>query len=247
MRVIARLDIKNEFLIKGINLEGLRKIGNANEIAADYYSQGIDEMIYIDSVASLYSRDALLNILKESLLNIFVPITVGGGIIDLQDAENYFLNGADKIFVNTGAINNPYLINDLVKNYGSANISLSIEAKQVDKGKFNAFTSSGRDDSGLDVIDWAKEAQSRGVGEIFLTSVDNDGLQDGFNEDLINQIKNEISVPLVISGGFGQIKHLDILDDKISGIAIGSAFHYKKTSPSKVKEHLLKNNLEVRS
>ena len=126
MRVIARLDIKNEFLIKGINLEGLRKIGNANEIAADYYSQGIDEMIYIDSVASLYSRDALLNILKESLLNIFVPITVGGGIIDLQDAENYFLNGADKIFVNTGAINNPYLINDLVKNYGSANISLSI-------------------------------------------------------------------------------------------------------------------------
>ena len=117
-------------------------------------------MIYIDSVASLYSRDALLNILKESLLNIFVPITVGGGIIDLQDAENYFLNGADKIFVNTGAINNPYLINDLVKNYGSANISLSIEAKQVDKGKFNAFTSSGRDDSGLDVIDWAKEAQA---------------------------------------------------------------------------------------
>ena len=246
MRIIARLDIKNEFLIKGINLEGLRKIGLANEIANDYYNQGIDEIIYIDSVASLYSRDALLELLKNSLKNIFVPITVGGGINNLSDAKSYFDNGADKIFVNTGAIQNPKLIDKLVNTYGSANICLSVEAKKISPEIFNAFYSSGRDDSGIRIENWIKEAQDRGVGEIFLTSVDNDGLQSGFNKDLINQVADYVKVPLIVSGGFGQLEDLNSLHNNISGIAIGSSFHYKKTTPLDVKKYMKNIGYDVR-
>tara|TARA_B100000035_G_scaffold84000_3_gene70578 strand:- start:17516 stop:18259 length:744 start_codon:yes stop_codon:yes gene_type:complete len=246
MRIIARLDIKNEFLIKGINLEGLRKIGNAGEEAINYYEQNIDEMIYIDSVASLYSRDAIFEILKKSVKNIFVPITVGGGIKSVDDAVNYFSNGADKIFLNTAAVLKPELIDNLVEHFGKANITLSVEAKERGKNNFNVYTSSGRDDSGKNVKEWIKEAIDRGVGEIFLTSVDNDGLQKGFNEKLIETVLGITDIPLIISGGFGNLDHLNNLNNEISGIAIGSAFHYKKVSVSDVKNRLIEMGFEVR-
>ena len=246
MRIIARLDIKNEFLIKGINLEGLRKIGIAKEEAIKYYQNNIDEMVYIDTVASLYSRNAMLDILKNSVKNIFVPITVGGGIKNLDDAINYFENGADKVFVNTSAVNNPLIIDELVKHFGKANITLSIEAKQIDKNIFNAYTSSGRDNSGKNVEDWIKEAIDRGVGEIFLTSVDNDGLQRGFNPQLIELSCNASTVPVVISGGFGKLEHLQILNKEISGIAIGSALHYQKISIEEIKNKISQLGFDVR-
>ena len=246
MRVIARLDIKNEFLIKGINLEGLRKIGKAKEAAINYYKNNIDEMVYIDTVASLYSRDAIVDILRDSVKNIFVPITVGGGIKTLEDATNYFEHGADKIFVNTAAVSEPYIINELVKHFGKANITLSVEAKEVEKNIFNVYTSSGRDDSGKKVDEWIKEAVDRGVGEIFLTSVDNDGLQNGFNQKLIDQALSISSVPLVISGGFGKLSDLDNLNKNISGIAIGSALHYKKVSINEIKNKISELGFKVR-
>ena len=246
MRIIGRLDIKNEFLIKGINLEGLRKIGLAKEEAVKYYKNNIDEMVYLDTVASLYSRDAILDILKDSVKNIFVPITVGGGIKNLEDAINYFENGADKIFINTAAVSNPEIIDELVKHFGKANITLSIEAKEVGKNVFNAYTSSGRDNSGKKVEEWISESIDRGVGEILLTSVDNDGLQNGFNIKLIEKSIPVCSVPLIISGGFGKLAHLDILTDDISGIAIGSALHYKKISIDEIKNKISHLGFDVR-
>ena len=246
MRIIARLDIKNKYLIKGINLEGLRKIGEAKEEAINYYQNNIDEMIYIDTVASLYSRNAMLDILKDSVKNIFVPITVGGGIKNLDDAIDYFKSGADKIFVNTSAVTNPEIIDELVKHFGKANISLSVEAKQIDKNTFNAYTSSGRDNSGKNIEEWIKEAIDRGVGEIFLTSVDNDGLQNGFNLQLIELSCRISTVPVVISGGFGKLEHLESLNKEVSGIAIGSALHYKKLSIQDIKNKISELGFDVR-
>tara|TARA_B100001093_G_scaffold295489_1_gene281800 strand:+ start:8698 stop:9441 length:744 start_codon:yes stop_codon:yes gene_type:complete len=246
MRIIARLDIKNEFLIKGINLEGLRKIGKAKEEAINYYKKNIDEMVYIDTVASLYSRGAIVDILRESVKNIFVPITVGGGIKSLDDAINYFEHGADKIFINTAAVSEPRLIDELVKHFGKANITLSVEAKEVEKNIFNVYTSSGRDNSGKKVDEWIKEAIDRGVGEIFLTSVDNDGLQNGFDLKLIDYALNVSSVPIVISGGFGKLSDLDNLNQDLSGIAIGSALHYKKVSINEIKNKISELGFKVR-
>jgi len=246
MRVIGRLDIKNEYLIKGINLEGLRKIGIAKEEALNYYKDGIDEMIYIDSVASLYSRNAIFDILQDSVRNIFVPITVGGGIKNIPDALNYFENGADKIFINTASVENPDVINKLVDYFGSANITLSVEAKEVNSNIFNAYTSSGRDDSNKEVCEWIKEATDRGVGEVLLTSVDNDGLQCGFNTKLINQVLEVSGVPIVISGGFGDLSHLEVLNNEVAGIAIGSSLHYKKITVSEIKEKLVSLGFDTR-
>ena len=246
MRVIGRLDIKNEYLIKGINLEGLRKIGIAKEEALKYYNAGIDEMVYIDSVASLYSRNAIFNILQDSVKSIFVPLTVGGGIKDISDALNYFENGADKIFINTASIENPDVINELVDYFGSANITLSIEAKETSNNTFNAYTSSGRDDSNKEVCEWIKEATDRGVGEVFLTSVDNDGLQSGFNKVLIDQAIEASRVPIIISGGFGELSHLEVLSNEIAGVAIGSSLHYKKITIPEIKEKLLSLGFDTR-
>ena len=247
MRIISRLDIKNKTLIKGLNFEGLRQLGNAEDFARKYFEENIDEIMYIDSVASLYSRSGLHEILTFTVKNIFVPVTVSGAIKSVEDALLYLKNGADKISVNTGAVENPSLINDLVENFGSANVALSIEAKKIDENKWNVFTSTGRDNSGKDLKDWISEATDRGVGEISITSIDNDGYQNGFDYKMIELALEHTLVPLIVGGGFGRLEHLDKLDKSISGILVGSALHYKKLTISSIKEHLKKLNFEIRT
>ena len=227
MRIVSRLDIKNDYLIKGLALEGLRKLGNAKDFAKKYYESGIDEIIYIDTVASLYSREGIFKILLETVQEVFVPITVGGGIRSIDDAYKYFDHGADKIFVNTAAVENPRIIDELVNSFGSANISLSIETIQNQEDQtWGVYTSNGRDKSNRELTQWILEATERGVGEIFITSVNYDGFQQGFDFQLMSNIIELSNLPIILSGGFGEIEHLEKLSKKLSGIAIGSSLHY---------------------
>jgi cyclase len=248
MRIVSRLDIKNDFLIKGLALEGLRKLGGAKDFAKKYYKSGIDEMIYIDTVASLYSREGIFKILMETVQEVFVPITVGGGIRNVEDAYKYFDHGADKIFINTAAVENPEIIDKLVSKFGSANITLSIETiKDQEDKTWGVYTSNGRDKSNKELNDWVLEATERGIGEIFITSVNFDGFQKGFDIELMSNILEISNLPIVLSGGFGEINHLENLSQKLSGIAIGSSFHYGKIEILEVKDKLKSMNYEVRS
>lgn len=247
MRVISRLDIKNNYLIKGLALEGLRQLGAAKDYSKKYYEDGADEIVYIDNVASLYSRDGIFELLRDTVKEVFIPITVGGGIRSVEDAYKYFMNGADKIFVNTAAVNNPKLLDELVTDFGSANVSLSIEAKKSpNQNNWDVYTSNGRDNSKKIVAEWASEAIERGVGEIFLTSIDNDGFQNGFDSELITTISETVTVPLVVSGGFGTLDDLDNLNRKVSAIAIGSSLHYEKVEINDIKSKLVELGYETR-
>lgn len=239
MRIISRIDVKNEYVIKGINLEGLRKVGDPLQIATNYYEQGIDEIIMIDAVASLYKRNNLFNIIKKSVENIFVPFTLGGGIRSLQDIEKALKSGADKVAINSYATENPNFIREAVRNFGSSTISVYIEAKKIDDQKWEAYKNSGRDKTGLDVVEWIKKIQEFECGEILLTSIDFEGLQQGFDIELIDNVYNDISVPLIVNGGCGNIDDIFKAKKKFENIsfAIASAFHYKKISISDIKLH----------
>ena len=236
MRIISRLDIKNEFVIKGINLEGLRKIGDPIEIARQYYLNGIDEIILIDAVASLYGRNNLFEIVKRTTENLFIPITLGGGIKSLEDIDKALNSGADKIAINSAGIDNPSFIKEAVNNFGASTITIYIEAKKIQSGIWEAYKYYGREKTGISVMDWLEEVQNMGCGEILLTSVDHEGTLEGFDLELISKIKNKIKVPLIFSGGFGKIEHLNeaLKLTKNISFAIASAFHYKKVDIKKI-------------
>ena len=197
VRLIARLDIKGPNLIKGIHLEGLRVIGSPNEYALRYYMQGADELIYMDSVASLYGRNHLGEIIKAAAHDIFVPMTVGGGIRSVDDATEILRSGADKVAVNTAAVIDPKLITDISRRFGSQCMVLSIEAKQVAQDRWEVYTDNGRERTGLDVVEWVKRGVSMGAGEILLTSVDREGTRKGFDIALVNAVSSEVGVPVI--------------------------------------------------
>tara|TARA_B100000242_G_C43008536_1_gene468822 strand:+ start:307 stop:1056 length:750 start_codon:yes stop_codon:yes gene_type:complete len=248
MRIIARLDIKNSNLIKGINFEGLRIVGNPNKHAVEYYKKGVDEIIFMDVVASLYGRNNLTDIINSATKDIFIPITVGGGVRSIKDAEKIFLAGADKIAINTAAVKNPNLIEDLSKKFGSQSIVLSVEAKKKDKGNWEVYTENGRQETGLDVIKWTKIATEKGVGEILLTSVDMEGTKKGFDFDLIKKVSNNVNVPIIASGGFGKPNdmlkaHLDCSAD---AVAIADAFHFKRVKIEDLRRIAFDNNFNLR-
>lgn len=187
-RLIARLDIKGANLIKGVHLEGLRVIGAPNEHARRYYEQGVDELIYMDCVASLYGRNHLSDIVRSATENIFVPMTVGGGIRSVDDATQILRAGADKVAVNTEAVANPQLITEIACRFGSQCMVLSIEAKQVGPERWEVYTDNGRERTGLDVIEWVKRGVAMGAGEVLLTSVDREGTRRGFDIALVRAV-----------------------------------------------------------
>lgn len=230
LRLIARLDIKGPNLIKGIHLEGLRVIGSPGEYALRYYVQGIDELIYMDCVASLYGRNHLGDIVRSAAKDIFVPMTVGGGIRSVDDAMNILRAGADKVAVNTAAVANPKLITEISRSFGSQCMVLSIEAKQIGKGKWEVYTDNGRERTGLDVIEWVKRGVGMGAGEVLLTSVDREGTRKGFDVALVKAVTAEVSVPVVASGGMGTPD--DLLEVvRIGGadaVAMADILHYKR-------------------
>jgi len=242
-RLIARLDIKSEHLIKGIHLEGLRKIGNPNEYALFYYNKGVDELLFMDIVASLYSRNNLFEVIKKAAKDIFIPITVGGGIRTEADAENLLHSGADKICLNTAAINNPKLITRLAKRFGSQAVVLSVEAKKISSNNWEAYTLNGREKTNLEVNEWIRKAIDLGVGEVILTSIDCDGTGNGFDYELAARVSEICTIPLIISGGLGQILHIKKLSSKIKIDAIASAraLHYKELSVASIKKFLIFN------
>ncbi|MBH09675.1 MAG: imidazole glycerol phosphate synthase subunit HisF [Candidatus Marinimicrobia bacterium] len=248
MRIIGRLDIKNSNLIKGVNLEGLRKVGDPNDFALKYYESGIDELIFMDSVASLYGRNNLNNIIKAATKDIFIPITVGGGVRSIYDAEIIFNSGADKIAINTAAVDNPNLINLLAKKYGSQSIVLSVEAKKKSDLMWEVFTHNGRESTNIDVIDWVKKAEQLGAGEILLTSVDKEGTREGFDLDLINSTCESVNLPIIASGGFGKISHLRDLCSrtKCDAVAVAYAIHYDKVKIESIREELLELGQNIR-
>ena len=227
-RIIPRLDIKGSNLVKGINLEGLRVLGKPENFAKYYYDNGADELFYQDVVASLYGKNSLKEIISKTAKNIFIPLTVGGGIRSLKDINLILKYGADKVAINTAAIRNPLLIQKAAKIYGSSTISVSIEASKVDNNYF-AFTDNGRNNSKQKVTEWIKKVQDLGAGEIIITDIQLEGTGRGFNAELFESIKNIIKVPFIYNGGIGNISQgKDILKQYkvVSGLSIASMFHY---------------------
>jgi imidazole glycerol-phosphate synthase subunit HisF len=248
IRLIARLDIKGPNLIKGIHLEGLRVIGSPNEHALRYYQQGADELIYMDCVASLYGRNSLGDIIQKTAKDIFVPMTVGGGIRSVDDATYLLRCGADKVAVNTAAVANPNLINDISQRFGNQCMVLSIEAKQTDIDKWEVYTDNGREHSGLDVIDWVKKGVALGAGEVLLTSIDKEGTRKGFDIPLIQAVTKAVSIPVIASGGMG--KPEDMIDAVVNGrcdaVAMADILHYGRATLDDIRKVAISADIEVR-
>jgi cyclase len=248
LRIIARLDIKGANLIKGIHLEGLRVVGDPQVHAEKYYNDGADEIIYMDTVASLYGRNNLLDVVTRATEHVFVPMTVGGGIRSVEDARALLRAGADKIAINTAAVKDPSLITKISDVWGSSTIVLSIEAKQTAPGKWEAYTDNGRERTGLDVVQWAEQGAQLGAGEIFLTSVDQEGTKNGFDCQLVSAVTKLVDIPVVASGGFGKLEHLKELMQvsKPTGVAIADSLHYKKFNFNEIRAFCVSNNIATR-
>lgn len=244
-RIIARLDIKGENVVKGINFEGIRPVGKPDELAKKYYIQGIDEILYMDVVASLYGRNSIIKHIKEAAKNIFVPLIVGGGIRNLEDITEVLNSGADKVAINSEAIRNPSIIKEASKMIGSQSIVLSIEAKKQKTNYWEVYYDNGREKSGINVIDWIEETQKLGAGEILLTSIDSEGLEQGMDIELLDHIKKKISIPLIFGGGVGNINHIEEVAKKADGVAIASSLHYDKLTVSEIKNILKIPNHEI--
>jgi cyclase len=237
IRLIARLDIKGPNLIKGIHLEGLRVIGSPSEHALSYYLQGIDELVYMDCVASLYGRNHLGDIVSSAAKDIFVPMTVGGGIRSVEDATQILRAGADKVAVNTAAVATPLLITEIAHRFGSQCMVLSIEAKQVGPERWEVYTENGRERTGLDVIEWVKRGVSMGAGEVLLTSVDREGTRKGFDTALVKAVTAQVSVPVIASGGMGKAEDLlkVVCDGGADAVAMADILHYKRSGIGEIR------------
>ena len=249
LRLIARLDIKGANLIKGIHLEGLRVVGDPQIHAAKYYQDGADEIIYMDTVASLYGRNNLVDVVSRATEHVFVPITVGGGIRSVEDARTLLRAGADKVAINTAAIKEPKLISQLSDVWGSSTIVLSIEAKKTGDNKWEAYTDNGRERTGLDVAQWAETGAKLGAGEIFVTSVDQEGTRKGFDCELVAEITKRVEIPVIASGGFGSLDHLSQLvkTAKPTGVAIADSLHYNRYSFDQIRSFCLANGISTRN
>ena len=247
VRIIARIDIKNEFVIKGIHLEGLRKVGNPNEMARNYYDDGIDEIVFMDAVAAYYDRNSLSELIQEACVDIFIPITVGGGIRTIDDIKNALKSGADKVAINTKAVQDPDFITQSSKIFGSQCIVSSIEAKLIKDGKWEVYTDNGREPTGKDVVEWAKYVEELGAGEIMLTSIDREGTKKGFDINLYQSVVRSVSIPVIASGGMGNSIDAERLlkDVNIDASAIASVLHYKIESIKEIKNALLENQIKV--
>lgn len=249
LRLVARLDIKGPNLIKGIQFEGLRVLGDPRSFASRYYEAGADELLYIDTVASLYGRNNLADVVRHATENVFVPLTVGGGIRSIEDVSRLLRSGADKVAINTAAVKRPQLISEVAGRYGSQCMVLSIEAKQTDRGRWEAYVDNGREPTGRDVVEWAHEAAAAGAGEILLTSVDRDGTQKGFDVALCRAVTDAVGVPVILSGGMGSVAHLieASAEGHADAIAIAHVLHYGKIGFDEIRAAARSTGRYVRS
>jgi cyclase len=237
MRVIARLDVKNEFVIKGIHLEGLRKVGNPVELAKAYYAAGIDEIVFIDCVASLYGRNNLFPVIRRASEEVFVPITIGGGLRSIDDVAQALDSGADKVAINTAAVHSPQLIADVAKKYGSQCVVASIQTKSVPTG-WEAYVDAGREKTGISALEWAKRLVELGAGELLVTSIDQEGTKSGFDIEVAAAINDMVNIPVIVSGGYGQPRHISDLLKRTqpSALCFASVLHYKVAGVAELKQ-----------
>jgi cyclase len=227
IRIIPRLDIKGPNLVKGIHLEGLRVLGSPEHFAKIYYENGADEIFFQDIVASLYDRNSLKDIISQTAKNIFIPITVGGGLRTINDINEVLRSGADKVSINTAAIRNPNFISEAANKFGSSTIVVAIEAIKQINGEYHCFVDNGREETKIEVTKWAKEVQNLGAGEIIITSVDKEGTKEGLDLDLIEKISNVVSIPIIVHGGVGNFEDIRKgINAGADGVAIASLLHY---------------------
>ena len=246
-RIIPCLDVRNGKVVKGVNFTGIKEVDNPVELAKFYNKSGADELVFYDITASVEERGLFTDILKEVASQIFIPLTVGGGINTLDDFDRVLKAGADKVSVNSGAIRNPKLIEEAAKKYGDQCVVLSVDVKRVD-GKFKVFAKGGRENTGIDAIEWFVNGQENGAGEVVVNSIDTDGVKNGFDLELLEILSKKLSIPIVASGGAGNMEHFRDLF-KIPGIDAGlaaSIFHFKEVEIMKLKKYLKSNGVEMR-
>lgn len=247
-RIIPCLDVKNGQVVKGVNFEGLRNISSPVELAKYYSACGADELVFYDITASSDGRKLFTDILCETAKNVFIPLTVGGGINTLEDFDRVLKCGADKVSVNSGAIKNPHLINDAAKRYGNQCVVLSVDVKRVD-GVFRVFAKGGRENTGLEAIEWIKRGVENGAGEIVLNSIDTDGVKQGFDLEMLDKVCNAVNVPVIASGGAGKIEDFITLFKKLPRVDAGlaaSIFHFGEVKISDLKIEMQKNGIPAR-
>lgn len=229
IRIIPRLDIKGPNLVKGIHLEGLRVLGKPEHFAKFYYEHGADELFFQDTVASLYGRNSLHDIITKTAREIFIPLTVGGGLRTIDDIKNVLRAGADKVSINTAAVKNPSFIEEAALRFGSSTIVVSIEAIKENGGKYFVYTDNGREHTGLEVVEWASRVEKLGAGEIVITSVDKEGTGGGFDIELTKQICDVVNIPVIAHGGASDpINVVKIIQESgVDAVAIASILHYE--------------------
>ena len=238
-RIIPRLEIKSEFLVKGMRMEGLKKIGNPLDVSINYFNDNADEIFFEDIVASLYNRKLDLNLVKKISSSIQIPLTISGRIRNLTDAHKIFQSGGDKISINTHALKKPKLLSNMAKIFGSQSICVHIQFKKMGKNNYEVLSESGRHRTEINLIDWIKQVQDRGVGEIFLFSIDNDGVGGEIDFFILEEVRKICKVPLLYGGG---IRHIDIINKliefELDGACISYALHNKKISISEIKKNI---------
>jgi cyclase len=228
VRIIPRLDIKGPNLVKGIHLEGLRVLGKPEQFARHYYEQGADELLYMDVVASLYQRNSLLDLVAKTAHEIFIPLTVGGGLRTIDDIREALRAGADKVSLNTAAINSPNLIRDAARRFGSSTITVSIEAIRKPDGQYRAYTDNGRERTGIDALEWAIRAAELGAGELLITSIDREGTGKGFDLELTRAVARSVPIPVIACGGAGRVQDTyDVVTEgQADAVCVASLLHY---------------------
>jgi cyclase len=246
-RIIPCLDVTNGRVVKGVKFVSLRDAGDPIEIARRYDDQGADELTFLDITASSDDRDLILHIIEEVAAQVFIPLTVGGGVRKVEDVRRLLNAGADKVSINTSAIQNPQLVADVAGRYGSQCIVVAIDAKRAGQG-WEVFTHGGRRPTGLDAIEWARKMQSLGAGEILLTSMDRDGTRDGFDLALTRAVSDAVDVPVIASGGVGNLQHLveGIEEGHADAVLAASVFHYGEYTVRQAKEYMSQHGIEVR-
>ncbi|NPA55797.1 MAG: imidazole glycerol phosphate synthase subunit HisF [Epsilonproteobacteria bacterium] len=246
-RIIPCLDVKDGRVVKGVNFVGLRDAGDPVEAAIRYNQEGADELTFLDITASHEERDTIVDIVKEVAKEVFIPLTVGGGIRKLDDIYKLLNVGCDKVSINSAAVTNPNFINEGAKRFGSQCIVVAIDVKQIAPNKWNVFVKGGREDTGIDAIEWAKEVVDRGAGEILLTSMDADGTKQGFDIPITKIISELVNVPVIASGGAGRMEHFtEVFQHSADAALAASIFHFREIDIIALKQYLQQQNINVR-
>lgn len=247
-RIIPCLDVRDGKVVKGINFVGIKEVGDPVECAMEYNKQGADEIVFLDITATNEKRKTMDDVVERTAKNVFVPLTVGGGIRGVEDFRRLLLAGADKISVNSAAVKDPQIIEQAASKFGSQCVVIAVDAKQRPDMGYTVYLNGGREDTGIDLIDWIRKAESLGAGELLLTSMDADGTKAGFDKDMLNAVLREIKIPVIASGGCGRLEDFsDVFKNtNVDAALAASVFHYGQLTVGEVKKYLKDNGIAVR-